>query len=81
MNSSEEFLKLAFFGMKRDPEEIIDYIVIWFSILISLIVCLGMAVWTGKIEGLWIGLITGFGVYTASIRLWSFAFLRSHQEW
>jgi hypothetical protein len=30
---------------------------------------------------MWMGLVIGFGVYAASIRLWSFAFLRSHQEW
>ena len=81
MDSSEALLKLAFLGMKRDPEEIIDYMVIWFSVLVSLIVCLGTAIWSGKIEGVWIGLITGFGVYAASIRLWSFALLWSHQEW
>ena len=79
MNGSEAFLKLAFLGMKPDPEEIVDYMVIWFSVLMSLIVCLGTAIWTGKTGGMWIGLITGFGVYAASIRLWSFAFLRSHR--
>jgi hypothetical protein len=81
MNGSQAFLKLAFLGMKSDTEEIIDYIVIWFSILMSLMVCLGTAIWTVKIGGMWMGLVIGFGVYAASIRLWSFAFLRSHQEW
>lgn len=81
MNSSEAFLRFAFLGMKRDPEEVIDYVVIWFSILISLIVCLGAAVWTEKTGEMWIGLITGFGVYAASVGFWSFAFLRSHKEW
>ena len=52
MNRSEAFLRLAFLGMKRDPEEIIDYMVIWFSVLISLI--LGMAIWTRNIGGMWV---------------------------
>ena len=81
MNGSEAFLKLAFLGMKRDPEEIIDYVVIWISVLMSAIVCLGTAVWTGKTGEIWIGLVAGFGVYAAGIRFWSFALLRSHKEW
>jgi uncharacterized membrane protein YagU involved in acid resistance len=80
MKLSETAFKFAFFGMKHEASDIIDYLAINFSVLISVVAGAVAAVWIGRAVSLPVGLIAGIAFYVFSIILCYFALLRSHQS-
>jgi hypothetical protein len=80
MKPSETLLRIAFFGMKREADDIVEYIAIRFSLLVSGLLGVGMAIWIGKVVGVWSGLIAGFGLYGISMNFCSLAFLHGRQN-
>jgi len=79
MKLSEKAFKLAFFGMKHEPDDIIDYIAINFSVLISILGGVIAAVWIGHVVNMPVGLIAGIGFYGLSMILCHFALLHGHR--
>jgi len=80
MKLSETAFKFAFFGMKHEANDIIDYLAINFSVLISVLVGAVAAVWIGRAVSVPLGLIAGIGFYLCSMILCYFALLRSHRS-
>jgi high-affinity Fe2+/Pb2+ permease len=78
MKPSDMFLSIAFFGTKREADDIIEYLAIWGSLLLSLLLAAGLAIGVGKMAGVWSGLIAGLAVYCASMHLCSLVFRRVH---
>ncbi len=78
MKLSETAFKLAFFGMKHEADDIIDYIAINFSWVISILGALGAAVWIGHVVNAPVGLIAGIAFYALSMILCHFVFLHEH---
>jgi len=56
MKLSETAFKLAFFGMKHEANDIIDYLAIHFSVLVSILVGAVAAVWIGHVVDAPVGL-------------------------
>lgn len=79
MKLSETALNLAFFGMKHEADDIIDYLAIHFSILISILAGVVAAIWIGHVVDAPVGLIAGIGFYGLSMILCSFALLHGHR--
>jgi len=78
MKLSETAFKLAFFGMKHEADDIIDYIAINFSLVISIPGALVAAVWIGHVVNAPVGLIAGITFYALSMILCHFVFLHEH---
>ena len=78
MKPSDRFLSIAFFGVKREADDIFEYIAIWTSLVISLFLAAGVAIGVGKVVGVWFGLIAGLGVYGASMRICSLVYMHGH---
>ncbi len=79
MKLSETALKLAFFGMKHEAGDIIDYLAINFSILISLLAGVVAAIWIGHAVDVPVGVIAGVLFYGLSMILWSLVLLHHHR--
>jgi len=56
MKLSETIFKFAFFGMKHQANDIIDYLAINFSVLISILGGVIAAVWIGHVVDAPVGL-------------------------
>ncbi len=80
MKLSETAFKFAFFGMKQEANDIIDYLAINFSVLISVLAGAAAAVWIGRADNVPLGLIAGIGIYVFSMILCYFALLRGHRS-
>ncbi len=80
MKVPEAAWRLAFFGMKHEADDIIDYIVINFSVLISILGGLVAAIWIGYVVNATVGLIAGIGFYGLSMILCSFTLLHGHRS-
>lgn len=80
MKFSETAWKFAFFGMKHEASDIIDYIAINFSVLISILVGAIVAVWIGHVFNAPAGLLAGIGTYVLSMILCYFALLHGHRS-
>jgi hypothetical protein len=78
MKPSDMFLSIAFFGIKHEADDIIEYLAIWSSLLISVLLAAGLAIGVGKIAGVWAGLMVGLGFYGVSMRICAVLFMRSH---
>lgn len=79
MKLPETAFKLAFFGMKHEADDIIDYIAINFSVLISILGGVITAVWIGHVVNMPVGLIAGIAFYGLSMILCYFALLHGHR--
>jgi hypothetical protein len=79
MKLSETAVQLAFFGMKHDADDIIDYLAIQFSMLISIVAGIVASIWVGYVVDVPVGLIAGIGFYGLSMILCSFALLHGHR--
>jgi hypothetical protein len=80
MKLSETAFKLAFFGIKREANDIVDYVAINFSVLISILAGAVAAVWIGHAVSVPVGLIAGIGFYVFSMILCYFALLHGHRS-
>lgn len=80
MNLSDRVLRLASLGMGHEPEDIIDYIAEWSSVIVSLVLGIAVAICIGKFLGDWIAPIAGVGVYAIGVAFGNYAFLRRHAE-
>jgi hypothetical protein len=80
MKLSGTALKFAFFGLKHEANDIIDYLAINFSVLISILVGAVAAVWIGHAVSVPTGLIVGIGLYVLSMILCYFALLHGHRS-
>jgi hypothetical protein len=78
MKLSGTAFKFAFFGMKHEASDIIDYLAINFSVLISILLGAVAAVWIGHAVSVPAGLIAGIGLYVLSMILCYFALLHGH---
>ena len=79
MKLSDAALKLTFFGMHREAHDIIDFLAISTSVVISIIVGVIAALWIGYIFNAPVGFIAGVGFYGLSLVLCSFALLHGHR--
>lgn len=79
MKIPETALKLAFFGMHREAHDIIDFVAICFSVLLSLIVGLIAALSIGYVSNGSVGFIAGIGFYVLSVILCSFTLLHGQR--
>ncbi len=80
MKFPETAFKLAFFGMKHEASDIIDYLAINFSVLISILVGAIAAVWIGHKVSVSVALIAGIGLYVLSMVLCYFTLLHGHRS-
>ena len=80
MKLSETAFKLAFFGMKHEANDIIDYLAIHFSVLVSILVGAVAAVWIGHAVSVPVGLIAGIGFYVLSMILCYSALVRGRRS-
>jgi hypothetical protein len=80
MRLSETAQKFAYFGMKHEASDIIEYIAIRFSMVVSIVIGLVAAIWIGRVIDAPVGLIAGIGFYGLSMILCSFAQLRGHRR-
>jgi len=80
MKVPETAFKLAFFGMKHEANDIIDYLAINFSVLISILAGALAAVWVGHAVSAPVGLIAGIGFYVLSMILCYAVLLRGHRS-
>ena len=80
MKLSDTVLKLAFFGMHREARDIIDFLAICFSVVISITVSVIAALWVGHVFNAPVGFIAGVGFYGLSLILCSFALLHGHRS-
>jgi hypothetical protein len=80
MKLPETAFKLAFFGTKHEPEDIIDYIAINLSVLISILGGVIAAVWIGHVVNMPVGLIAGIAFYCLSMLLCYFALLHRRRR-
>jgi hypothetical protein len=80
MKLSGTAFKFAFFGMKHEADDIIDYLAINFSVLISILLGAVAAVWIGHAVSVPAGLIAGIGLYVLSMILCYFALLHGHRS-
>ncbi|MGB9243374.1 MAG: hypothetical protein WCC03_08485 [Candidatus Acidiferrales bacterium] len=79
MKLSDTALKLAFFGMHREAHDIIDFLAICFSVVISIMVGVIAALWVGHVFNAQVGFIAGIGFYGLGLILCSFALLHGHR--
>jgi hypothetical protein len=79
MKMPETALKLAFFGMHREARDIIDFLAICFSVLMSLVVGVIAALSIGYVFNAPVGFIAGIGFYGLSVILCSFALLHGRR--
>ena len=79
MKISETAFKLAFFGMHREARDIIDFLAICFSVVISITVGVIAALSIGYVFNASFGFIAGIGFYGLSVILCSFALLQGHR--
>ncbi len=75
MKIPETALKLAFFGMHHEARDIIDFLAICFSVVISIIVAVIAALWVGHVFNAPVGFIAEIGFYGLSLIFCSFALL------
>ncbi len=80
MKLPETAFKFAFFGMKHEASDIIDYLAINFSVLISIVIGAVAAVWIGHAVSVPVGLIAGIGLYVLSMVLCYSALVRGHRS-
>ena len=80
MKFSETAFKFAFFGMKHEANDIIDYLAINFSVLVSILVGAVAAVWIGHVVSVPAGLIAGIALYVFSMIVCYFALLHGHRS-
>lgn len=80
MKFPETAFKFAFFGMKHEAHDIIEYIAINFSVLVSILVGAAAATWIGRAVSVPAGLIAGIGLYVLSMILCYFALLHGHRS-
>ncbi|MFY9732918.1 MAG: hypothetical protein WB723_07030 [Candidatus Acidiferrales bacterium] len=79
MKIPETALKLALFGMHREARDIIDFLAICFSVLMSLIGGVIAALSIGYVFDGPVGFIAGIGFYVLSVILCSFALLHGQR--
>ena len=72
MKIAEVASKFAFVGMKHEPEDIIDYVAVCFSLVTSILVGIVGAIWIGRSFDTLAGLLAGIGFYALSMTLCSF---------
>ena len=80
MKLSETVCKFAFFGKKYEANDIIDYLAINFSVLISVLAGAFAAVWIGRAVSAPVGLIAGIGFYVFTMILCYCTLLRGHRS-
>jgi hypothetical protein len=66
--------------MKHEANDIIDYLAINFSVLISILAGAVAAVWIGRAVSAPVGLIAGIGFYVFSMILCCVALLRGYRS-
>jgi hypothetical protein len=79
MKVPETAFRLAFFGMKHDAEDIIDYVTICFSLVTSLLAGIVAAIWIGHFFNMPAGIVAGIGFYGLTMILCSLALLHHHR--
>lgn len=80
MKFPQTAFKFAFFGLKHEASDIIDYLAINFSVLLSILVGAIAAVWIGHKVSVSVGLIAGIGLYVLSMVLCYFTLLHGHRN-
>jgi len=78
MKLSETALKVAFLGMNHEAHDIIDYLAVCFSISISILAGVVVAIWIGLRVDAPTGLLAGFGSYGLSTILCLSMLLHRH---
>jgi hypothetical protein len=66
--------------MKHEANDIIDYLAINFSVLVSILVGAVAGVWIGHVISVPAGLIAGIALYVLSMVLCYSALVRGHQS-
>jgi ABC-type microcin C transport system permease subunit YejE len=79
MKLSDKVLNIALLGMNDQADDIIDYVGICFSVLISILAGMVAAFWIGSVVGALVGLMAGIGVYGIGTLVCSFALLHHHR--
>jgi hypothetical protein len=79
MKLTDTALKLAFFGVHREARDIIDFLAICFSVVVSIIVGVIAALSIGHVFNAPAGFIAGVGFYGLSLVLCSYAILHGHR--
>ena len=79
MKLSDTAFKAAFFGMHREAHDIIDFLAISFSVVISIIVGVIAALGIGHMFSAPVGFVIGIDIYGLSLVLCSFALLHGHR--
>ena len=80
MYLSDRFIRHAFLGLGREPQDIIDYIADCFSVTISLVVAIAVAICMWKFVGAWMAPIAGLGAYAIGIALGHYVILPGHAK-
>lgn len=80
MKFPQPAFKFVVFGPKHEASDIIDYLAINFSVLISIVVGAIAAVWIGHEVSVSVGLIAGIGLYVLSMVLCYFTLLHGHRN-
>ena len=79
MKLSDAALKVTFFEMHREAHDIIDFLAISSSVVISIIVGVIAALWIDYMFNAPVGFVAGVGSYGLSSVLCSFALLHGHR--
>ncbi|HTT20777.1 MAG TPA: hypothetical protein VMG82_17715 [Candidatus Sulfotelmatobacter sp.] len=79
MKLSDAALKVALFGMHREAHDIIDFLAICISVVISIVLGVTAALWIGYVFNAPVGFVAGVGFYGLSLVLCSFALLHGHR--
>lgn len=80
MTFSEALRKVVLLGMEPEAEDIIDYLVIRVSLLVSVFMAAVTAIWVGRVVGAWAGLLAGIGLYATGIRICALVIVQSHHR-
>lgn len=79
MKLRDTVLNIAFLGLNDEAGDIIDYVAICFSVLISILAGMVAAFWIGLVVDAPVGLMVGIGIYGFGTLVCSFALLHHHR--
>lgn len=69
MRVHEAIRAATFLGMKREAADIVDYIAIRASLLVSVLTGMALGIWLGMARGAWPGVLLGTASYAVSMRI------------
>jgi hypothetical protein len=67
-------------GMKYEEEDIIDYLTIRGSLVVSILIGTVLAIWIDRVAGPWAGVLVGIGSYALSICVCTLLLLRYRHQ-